>query len=249
MPGRAATYHRAMTEDPARAKPEREKWWRNALLPVGVVVAVGLAAGAAIYLSNSVAGDDQPDEAPPFVTPARSVFVTFDIKQREGDTLTLTPGSKDQGAERTLAITSATRIERLELIAITDVKAGDIIVVVGVPNDYKNFAIHSVVVLAPEMAATTAGGFPRTPGGFTGFESTRVLADRPIITARVERVEGKTIIARDGAGEVKLKVEPALRLFRLRPATASELVEGDRLAGDFTAAQPAALLSRPAGTD
>ncbi|MFN0095162.1 MAG: hypothetical protein ACKVVT_10370 [Dehalococcoidia bacterium] len=237
-----------MTEASVDQPLPKDAWWRSAMLPVAVVLLVGIAAGAAIVLSSSVSGDDTPPPPPAFTAPPASPLLVYDVKQRAGDTLDLTPDPKSTLAARTLTLTPAIRIEFLEPIEVADVSPGDFVTVYGIPNEYKNFAIHFVVVAAPSLA-TSGKGFFLSKGGFNGAETTRIPEDRPILGGAVDRVEGKAISATSGGASVKVVVEPTHRLFRLREGVASEIKDGDRLVGDFSADPPAALLVRPSGTD
>ncbi len=223
----------------------------NALKPFALpalILLVFIGAGVGlVVLSQSVGGSDAPPAAPPFVTPAASNVSALDVKQRDGDVLTLIRQKAEATDERKLTLTPGIRIERLTPINTADIQAGQWLAAVGIPNQVKNFAVRALVVI-PGGGTPASDGFVRSAGGFVGHESSQSQDDRPILGGIVERVEGSTIFLTTIAGPVQVRAEAGTPIFRLEPGTADDVGEGARLAGIFAEADPVALLvQRPAG--
>lgn len=219
---------------------------RAAWAPVLTGVAVLALLGTVIVLSQSVGGDDTPSPAPPFQPPAGTTVAAADIKTVDGSRLVIVRQTRSGTEEQEIVTAPGTRVEQLAAIAPSDVAPGDWLTVVGVPNDVKNFAVYALVVIAGSPAAG-ADGVARSPAGFAGHEPSRDPRARPIIGGRVLAVEGNVITIEGPTGDIRVTAGPeaAARLYRIEPATVADMVEGDRLAGDFDSGPGSPLLLLP----
>ena len=240
---------------------------RGGLVTIVCGVAIAAAGAGLIVLSQQVGGSDEPPKARTFAAPARSPFLALDVKSREGAQLTLIEQKGETAVQRDLALTDTMKVERLSPIAPADVKAGDWLTLIGIPNEVKSFSIHIVVVL-PGSAGDSADGALRSAGGFLGHEASRNPNDRPVLGGTVEGVQetpcpSPTTVPggesgqrgpASGCGDIRLKVptgvavvhiEPGARFYRLETVTESAVKEGDRIAGIFTNGPPRALLVLP----
>ena len=149
--------------------------------------------------------------------------------------------------ERKLTITAGLRIERMTPITTADVRVGEWLTAVGIPNQVKNFAVRALVLL-PGGGTPASDGFVRSAGGFVGHESSQSQDDRPILGGTVERIEGSTIVLTTVAGTVNVRAEAGTPIFRLEAGSAKDVGEGARLAGTFGESDPVSILvQRPAG--
>lgn len=232
---------------PVNRRSVRGNALRPFALPAGILaVFIGTGIGLVI-LSQSVGGSDAPPPAPPFVTPVSSSVSALDVKQRDGDVVTLIRQKAEAADERKLTITTGLRIERMTPITTADVRVGEWLTAVGIPNQVKNFAVRALVLL-PGGGTPASDGFVRSAGGFVGHESSQSQDDRPILGGTVERIEGSTIVLTTVAGTVNVRAEAGTPIFRLEPGSANDVGEGARLAGTFGESDPVSVLvQRPAG--
>ena len=242
-------------------------------MTLGCALAVLAAGTGVIFLSQKVGGSDEPPKAKAFVAPLKSSFTALDVKSRDGGRLTLIEQKGETAVQRELILTDAVKIERLSRITPADLKVGDWVTLIGIPNEVKSFAIHSVVVL-PAGAGERVDGAARSAGGFLGYEASRNANDRPLLGGTVEGVDQTPCPAPGAAapggvpgqgapaqtseapvcGDIRLKVptgsatvhiEPGGRFYRLETVTGADVKEGDRLAGNFGSGPPATLLVLP----
>jgi hypothetical protein len=212
-------------------------------LPVGIVAVVAGALIAVIVLSSQLGASDEPPPAPPFAAPAASSIQVAAVKIRDGANLVIVRASGERTVEQAFSIAPGTQLERLQPATVADIVPGDALTVVGIPNEYKNFAVHVVVVLPG--AVPGEDGFARSPAGFLGSEATRDPNDRAIISGVVEAVDGKDVHMRGPEGVITVHLEPEEPLYRLGPVAVDGILEGDRIAGMLDAGSIPALLVMP----
>ena len=231
--------HVALEADAAPPPPR----WRAFLLPAALLGILLAGVVAVIVLSQSVSGGNEPPDVPPFVTPAPDTVTARDVKQRDGSSLTLTYNQGDVTAEETIDVPSSAAITLLIPATASEVQVGDVVTVIGIPNEVNNFAIHSVVIL-PGESVPGRDGFPAAAGGFLGHEASRNANDRPLLSGLVTAIEGQSITLEgpNGPITVDLSVEAPAPLYRAAAASVDDVREGDRVAADFTTSPVTALL-------
>lgn len=209
-------------------------------LPALVLLGLMLVLGGVIVLARRAAAPDTPPVLASLVTPSpvRPVGV-YDVRQVNGNEVLLTGEGGATAAPLRLA--PETRIEVLRPATAAELRAGDWLTVIGIPNEVRNFTIRTLVAI-PE-AGTLADGVRRSAGGFAGHEAARDRAERPLLGGEIERIEGSRLILRGPDGPITVDLTAAAPLRRLTPGTAAELRPGDRIALET----PAAVLILPEG--
>lgn len=220
---------------------------RGAWAPLAGGVLLLAVLGGIVLLSQSVGAGDVPPEAPPFQPPPSAPVSAADIKLIDGVRLVIVRQTRAGTTEQELNVPAAAAIERLQAVAPADVVPGDWLTVVGVPNDVKNFSVLSLVIL-PGAASPGDAGVARSPAGFAGHEPMRDPRARPILGGPVLRVEDNVITIVGPTGEIRVTagLEAPARLYRIEPASISDMREGDQIAGEFDSDMPSALLLLPA---
>ncbi|MCC6383172.1 MAG: hypothetical protein IT304_11755 [Dehalococcoidia bacterium] len=204
---------------------------------VAVALVVGVAI-ALIVLAYSTGEDGRPAVAPPFPPPPASA-VPYDVRARDGGRLVLAaPGAGGATLEASLA--PGARVEFLRPAVPADLAPGDLLVVTGVPDDTKNFAIRSVIALAGGTEGDD--GLPRSPAGFSGDEVARTPGERPILGGRVHQIDPDAVTIDGPQGLVRVGLAAGAPLFRLAPASVDDIRQGDRLALRGELAAVAAVL-------
>ena len=148
-----------------------------------------------------------------------------------------------------LALAPSTRVEVLRPARPSDVRAGDWLAVVGIPNEVRNFSVHAFVAI-PQPYTVDGEQVARTPAGFAGYETATNARDRVVLGGEVQRVEGDVIVLRGTTGEVRVEVINAAiaPLYRLAAASSADVRDGDRIAIRGTSGSaPSALLAQPPG--
>ena len=220
---------------------------RGLALPVACLVAIVGVGGVVIGLSQTVGGSDERPPPPAFTGPAAAVITVLDVKQRNGDKLTLIKQIGETATQQEFVVTPGLAVERLRPITAADVQPGDWVTVIGIPDDVKNFSIQALIVF-PAGATTSADGVARSKGGFLGHETARDPNARPIVGGVVERVTGKDIVLKgpDGSITVQFGPEAKARAYRLEAATPADVKEGDRMAAAYTGTTATSVLLLPA---
>lgn len=213
------------------------------LAPAVLALAVLAALLAVLLLARRSAAPDVPPEPTAFRPPAPARPVTvLDVVQESGGRLALSDGSRD------VTLNQADRIELLRPETPAQIRPGDWLAVIGVPNEVRTFAIRSLVLIEGG-GAPDAEGVVRSPAGFAGHEAARDQAERPVLGGVVERVEGNRVTLRGPTGPVTVDLTPAAPLRRLVPAQPGDVREGDRIAvpAGQRVADAAAVLVLPGG--
>jgi hypothetical protein len=177
-----------------------------------------------LVLARRAAEPDVPPEPSAFQppTPARPV-TAVDVQQAAGGRLALSDGSRDA------PFAEGARIEVLRPATVADIRPGDWLLVVGIPNEVRNFSIRSLVLIG-DPSAPDAEGVVRSAGGFAGHEASRDQSERPLLGGAVESVDGGGVVLRGPSGPVTVTLTPNAPLRRLDQGRADEVREGDRLA-------------------
>jgi hypothetical protein len=202
------------------------------LAPTVLALAVVAALAAVLLLARRAAAPDVPPEPAPFQAPepARPMSA-LDVIQASDGRLALSDGSRD------VAFRPDARIEVLQPATATQIRPGAWLAVIGVPNEVRNFAVRSLVII-DAAAAPDGEGVVRSPAGFAGHEAARDQAERPIVGGVVERVDGQRVTLGGPTGPITVDLTPAAPLRRLVQGQAGDIHEGDRIA--FAAGRPAA---------
>ena len=194
------------------------------IAPLALLLALVALFATVILLARRAAAPDVPPEPGAFErpSPVRPV-VALDVQQADGGRLTLSDGSRD------VPLDSGVRVEALRPATAEQIRPGDWLAVVGVPNEVRNFAIRSLVVL-PSPGAPDHEGVVRSPGGFAGHEASRDQNERPVMGGVVTAVDGRRIVLQGAAGPITVELTPNAPLRRLSEMRADEVREGDRIA-------------------
>jgi hypothetical protein len=194
------------------------------LPPVLLLTAIAAAFAAVLVLARRAAEPDVPPEPSAFQppTPARPV-TAVDVQQATGGRFALSDGTRDA------SFAGGARIEVLRPATAADIRPGDWLTVVGIPNEVRNFSIRSLVLIGDPSAAD-AEGVVRSAGGFAGHEASRDQSERPLLGGVVESVDGAQVVLRGPSGPVTVTFTPAAPLRRLDQGRADEVREGDRIA-------------------
>jgi hypothetical protein len=203
---------------------------RGLRLVLPVVLALALVGVALAVVMLAHRGRDREPPRPGAFTPpgpARPVTV-LDVQQVRGGVLTL--GGPSGSVEA--ALRPDVTVSVLRPAALDDIRPGDWVTLAGIPNEVLNFAIRQVVIIPADLAAVPdAEGVPRLAGdGFGGYEANRDTRERPLLSGRVERIEGGTVTFTGRAGTMTLEVGPGSPVQRLTRGAAADIRAGDRLA-------------------
>lgn len=201
-------------------------------LPAAGLLLIAGAMLAVIWLSRQVGTDDAPSEPPPFALPAADRGLSlYTVRQSSGGTLALA-GEQREGeprpADRDLALAPATPVELLRPATTTDLRPGDIVTVVAIPNEVRNFAIHSLVIL-PAGSTVDSNGIARSAAGFAGHEAAHDPRDRPVLSAAITSVSTAAVVLTGPGGPITVTLSASPPLFRLAPGAAADIHDGDRI--------------------
>ena len=196
-----------------------------AWLPPAILLgAIVIVFAVVILLARRAAEPDVPPEPAAFVPPAPAHSVkALDVQQASGGRVSLSDGSRD------VAIVPGARIEVLRPASAADIRPGDWLGVIGIPNEVRNFSIRSLVLLT-EPGSPDAEGVVRSPGGFAGYEASRDQSERPLLGGIVEAVDGERVTLRGPTGPIAVTLTPSAPLRRLSAGGTEDVREGDRIA-------------------
>ncbi len=198
---------------PASATAPGRPAWTGAALLAGGLVALAIAAAVVPMLLSREA---QPPQAGPFVPPGEPYRVTQVVE---------VSGSGPVLKDRSLDLTGAA-IARAIPAGIGELRPGEAIVVIGVPNEVRNYAILLIAV----TAADGRGGVPpRVFGAFSGHEVFGPNA-APVAWGTIASVEGERVVLEGPGGNAELVVGEGAPLVRFAAADWHSLAPGDRVA-------------------
>lgn len=205
-----------------------------AWLPLGGSVAALLALGAAaVAVPLLLTRESPPPEPPPFAPPAPGFRLTEVVAVGEGQPLL---------SDRTIQLEATTLVERLEPISPQEVERGNVVAVVGLPDEVRNYRIVLLVVLP----SGGEEGQPRTPAGFAGHEPFGANATT-VAWGTVAGIEGRTVRLERREFGMTLTLEDGAPLVRIARGDPSGLQPGDRLAVRLDPeGRPVAALAVPA---
>ena len=112
-------------------RPIRSLPFASLVAPVLVLLVVAAALAGVIVLSQRLGDEGAPPKPPPFAQPPASPFTPRDVKQRDGDRLTVIKQLGETAVEEQFTVTSAMKIERLRRITSADVKPGEWVSEIG----------------------------------------------------------------------------------------------------------------------
>ncbi|GBD22406.1 hypothetical protein HRbin29_00036 [bacterium HR29] len=199
------------------AVPGRPAWAGAALLAGGLLALAAAAAFVPILLSD----ESPPPRAGPFRPPEEPYRVTQVVEVTESGPLLEDRSLDLRGAEIARAVPQR----------IADLRPGEAIVVIGVPNEVRNFAILLIAVTA---GRARDGGPPRVFADFSGHEALGTNA-APVAWGTIASVEGERVVVEGPGGEAELTIGEGAPLVRFAPADWRDLAPGDRVAATFDA--------------
>lgn len=194
------------------------------LPPVLLLAAIVAIFAGVILLARRAAEPDVPPEPAAFQPPAPAHAVTaLDVQQASGGRLVLSDGSRD------VAFAPGVQVELLRPASAAEIRPGDWLVAIGIPNEVRNFSIRSLVLIA-DPSAPDGEGVVRSPGGFAGHEASRDSSERPLLGGVVEVVEGQEVTLRGPTGPITVTLTTNAPLRRLEAGRPEDVREGDRIA-------------------
>jgi hypothetical protein len=194
------------------------------LPPVLLVAAIVAAFAGVLLLAQRAAEPDVPPEPAAFQPPVPVRPVTaLDVQQAAAGRLALSDGSRD------ISLADGAGIEILRPATASDIRPGDWLTVIGIPNEVRNFSIRSLVLIA-DPSAPDGEGVVRSTGGFAGHETSRDQSERPLLGGVVESVDGVRVVLRGPSGPVTVMLTPNAPLRRLEQGRPDQVREGDRIA-------------------
>ncbi len=221
------------TDSPQAPPRGRLPQW---FVPVGLGGLFLALIATTLFLAHRASRSDAPPEPPPFAGPAPVNPTTpFDVENANAGALNLQSGLSAQSLQVTLVPPAP--VEFLEPAAPSTIVSGEVVTIIGIPNEVKSFSIRLIVVMPP-TAPLDSDGIARSPSGFAGHESERDQKERPILSGTVGSISGKTIVLTTAAGAVTLDLEPTAPLRRWRAGTGADVKPTDRLAVHLENGQP-----------
>ncbi|MGE0542695.1 MAG: hypothetical protein AB7R89_21220 [Dehalococcoidia bacterium] len=194
------------------------------LPPLALIAGIIVAGLIVIGLTRRAAAPDVPPEPDAFQAPSPVRPTTaLDVQQAADGRLTLSDGTAN------VSLKPDAVVEFLTVASAGDIRVGDWLAVIGVPNEVRNFSIRSVVLL-DSADAPDEEGVVRSSGGFAGHEAARDQAERPLLGGRITGVDGSRVTLDGPAGPITLDLTDRAPLFRLARGEASGVQEGDRIA-------------------
>jgi hypothetical protein len=230
---------------PVRARRIGGGW----LVPAGLLIALVVALGAIVLLSRRVGSDDVRPEPPAFTYQPATPFQRLTVKQSTAGVLELAADPVAGGpppAQYTLSPSDSTKVEVLVAVDQSALGTGQWVAIVGVPNVVRNFSIHAIIII-PFATAPDASHIAHSPAGFAGYEASPDDADRVVLGGTVTALADGSLTLAGPAGPLTITLTPDAPLFRLEPATATAVHQGDHVAAVGLAAStpPSALLAQP----
>ena len=149
---------------PVRARRIGGAW----LVPVALLIAVLVALGAVIFISRQVGSDDVRPNPPAFAFQPATQFARLTVKQSGGGHLALSADPVKNGpppAQYDVTPGASTHIEVLKHVDPSALAVGEWLAVVGIPNEVRNFSIHTLILI-PGAGAPDASHIARSPAGF-----------------------------------------------------------------------------------
>ena len=213
------------------------------LPPAVLLLTIAATFLAVLALARRAAAPDVPPQPPAFQPPSPVLPVSaHDVQQVAGGRVTLSDGSRE------VALAPAVRVEVLRPATPDQIQRGDWLAVIGIPNEVRNFAIRSLVVIGGGGTADREG-VVRSPGGFAGHEASRDQAERPLLGGVVTAADGRSVTLQGPSGMVTVDLASGAPLRRLVEAGADEIREGDRVAyaGSGAIGDARSLLVLPGG--
>lgn len=201
-------------------------------LPGAMLLGAVVVLGGIAWLSQRVGHEATRPEPPAFVNPIPApASKRYIVKQTNGTTLSLVEESSKDPAnapEVQLALGADRPVEVLQEFAAADLRAGDWVAVIGIPNAVRNFAIHALVVVPG--GAKRPDGLARSAAGFAGNESTSSAGDTVILSGPIADVTATAFVITGGTSPVRIDLTPRPPLYRIERASGSDIHSGDLIA-------------------
>jgi hypothetical protein len=194
------------------------------LPPLVLIAGIIVAALVVIGLARRAGAPDVPPEPEEFQPPtAVRPTTALDVQQAADGRLTLSDGSAN------VTLRPDAKVEVLTPAGATDIRTGDWLAVIGIPNEVRNFSIRSLVLI-DSATPPDLEGIVRSQGGFAGHEAARDQAERPLLGGRVTAVDGPRVTLEGPTGAMTVDLTDRAPLFRLTQGSADAIREGDRIA-------------------
>jgi hypothetical protein len=201
-----------------------------AFLAIGVIVVLVLAQRS---------GDTGAPARPgPFATPAPfEQFVRLTVQSIVGDRILFE--APDGSGTVDVELSPSLAVDLLRRADPEAIGVGDWVLVTGVANEVRNFAIRELVVF-PGANAPGPGLFARTPAGFTGHEASADMNAVPVLGGVVtEILDGGLVLDSDsGPIEINFTGSGSVPVRVLEKGSLGDLVAGSRVAIPAQGGQP-----------
>lgn len=206
------------------------------LLYVALAAGTLLIAAAGVLLPERLFGRAEPPAAGEFRAPGDgSSLVVLEVVQVGEQGVVLSDPS--------WALPKDLPVERLEAVDTGAVTEGSAVVVIGVRNEVRNFALKAIVI--QPRPADSADLPPRSELGFVGHEPAAPEGWEPVLWGTVSLATDGMLRLATTAGEVTLQLAEEAPLFAAERVTPADLVPGDRVAIRVRGGTPSSAIALP----
>lgn len=195
--------------------------YMGALCLLGLVTTAGLACGSS-----------RPAAPGPSPTAQAVVAVTGDVQQVAGNRVVVAGAQGRYVVE----VAAGAQVDVLRRVEPSAVAVGDWLLIGGIPNPLRTFAITGVVIVPDLLTPPPAADDERlaavlTRTGIPLFGDGALMEGRPIALGQVQQVEDDGSVTLAGWGDsLRLRITGATSLRRLVPGGPADIQSGGRLA-------------------
>ena len=224
-----------LTPDVAdHAAPKRPRLFKPWMIPAGFLALLFVASIGVYFAANSSGADQSQPTLKPFAGPLSDTpTLAFDVSGVAGGKLSLAAGAKGANtAALDLQPAADLRAEILAPAAAADIRLGDDIVIVGVPNEVRSFAIRLIIIVPAELRQASG---ELSAGGFAGHEAERDQTERVVLRGKITAASATKLSVTSGGADVTFDLTPAAPLRKMKVGTTADIRSSDRIALHATA--------------
>lgn len=214
-----------MTEQ-ALPRPSRFPW----LLPLGLFAVVIASLIAVVIFARQAGKPDQPAQPGAFEPPLGLQYAAYDVERSADGVLTLTSGNARDAITIPLPVVPGTRVWLLEPGTAASLAPPMVLNIISIPNEVRNYTIKLIAAGPAPTAATFDGPFIPLADGFAGYEASREVKERAVVSAILESFDGRNGITRTSTGPGTIYVDAGAPIRVLRRAGPGDIQPGDRVA-------------------
>ncbi len=214
-----------MTES-AIPRPSRYPW----LVPAALVLALSAILVSVVLFARESGKSDAPPAVGEFQHPPALGYLAYDVERAENGAIKLTTGAAQQTVSIDLQLNASHRVWLLEPVAIADLKAPLIVNVISIPNEVRNYTIKLLAFAAVPPSINLDGPFIPIADGFAGYEPSREITERAVVSAILETFDGRNGVTNTSTGPGTIYIDPGAPVRLLRSGSPSDIKPGDRVA-------------------